>query len=233
MSSKDDWLDVGPSMKLLVLVGVLMLWFATTSAASAITCQFESGEQRWNIKTSLRSGPDAHVRAVALRSLIALPNPDVDAASIETSRWTGSVSAQDDAGHALTLHEGDLVTVTGYLYRARCRTDGDYHMEIGVSPARRNARCLIVEVPDPSQIPDHQLRTLIRRARDDLESMGSSVFASHARARPLQVTVTGQLFLDESHHRSADPSGGRGTLLDSGRHCASNLWEVHPVFRIE
>jgi hypothetical protein len=106
-------------------------------------------------------------------------------------------------------------------------------MEIGVAQVRRNAACLIVEVPDPGQIADPTLRAGAQAARDTLRGMDASVFTPHATKPPIQVTVTGQFFLDETHARTSNPGGGRGAKLDSGGHCASNLWELHPVFAIQ
>jgi hypothetical protein len=210
------------------------LAFAVVGWGSAIAaCQYETGEARWGIKTSVPGDPNVAPTHVSLQSLIQLSDPVIEAGSINVTRWPGDVALQDDSGQAMTLHEGDIVTVTGYHYRARCQKDGDYHMEIGVSPTHQDADCIIVEVPDPSQIGDPTLQALVSRSRNELEGMRPSPMLSHPSTDPPQVTVTGQLFIDETHNRSGDPGGGRGTLLDSGRHCASNLWEIHPVIRIE
>ncbi len=211
-----------------IALAALAFLLAGAASAQARDCQYESGEARWSIKTSIPNQPQDPV-AVDLASLIALDNADLDGTNIENSRWQGPAVAQDSDGHDVTLHEGDLITVTGFLYRARCQKDGDYHMEIGAKARRSNARCLIVEVPDPDQIEAVGLKRQVSKARDVLESEDASVFASHATEEPLKITVTGQLFLDETHTRKGDPGGGRGTLLSSGKHCASNLWELHPV----
>lgn len=100
------------------------------------------------------------------------------------------------------------------------------------SPSR-DSPCLIVEVPDPDEITNAGLKALITQARDALENFDPSVFATHATKKPIKMRVAGQFFLDETHNRNSDPGGGRGTLLASGRHCASNLWEIHPVTKLE
>jgi hypothetical protein len=204
--------------------------------ALARNCQYEKGEERWQVKTSVESvAAIPNARAVDLASLIALDNPPMtkeEIKAIEKTLWTGSVKVKDASGNEIELHEGDIVTVTGYVYRARCQRDGDFHMEIGAG-ATRKSQCLIVEVPDPKQIPDAQLRELVSGARDPLAQMDPSVYQSKPKKKPIKATITGQLFLDAPHYRKTDPSGGRGTLLASRRHCASNLWEIHPVVRIE
>ena len=204
--------------------------------ALARNCQYEKGEERWQVKTSVEA-VDAvpNARAVDLASLVALKNPPMtkeEIKAIDTRLWTGSATVKDASGNEIELHEGDIITVTGYVYRVRCQRDGDFHMEIGAG-ATRKSKCMIVEVPDPEQIQNAQLRTLVSSARDGLAQMDSSVYQSMPKKRPIKATITGQLFLDAPHYRKTDPCGGRGTLLVSKRHCASNLWEIHPVVRVE
>lgn len=175
------------------------------------------------------------MRTVDLASLIALKNPPLtkqEKKAIESTLWTGSAKVKDESGTQAELHEGDIITVTGFVYRVRCLKDGDFHMEIGAG-ATRSSMCLIVEVPDPDEIQDAELRKLVSAARDALAQMDPSVYQSKPKKKPIKATITGQLFLDAPHYRKTDPSGGRGTLLASKRHCASNLWEIHPVVRIE
>src|ERR1051325_4833354 len=186
-------------------IGILVAFLAVSAPlAEARDCQYEKGEARWDIKNSVPS------------------------AARETVRGDGTAQAKNVAGRDVTLREGDVVTVDAYLYRARCQQDGDYHLEIG-SQLSRGSSCLIAEVPDPDEIKDAALRALVAQARTTSEGLDASVFASHPTKPPLSVRITGQLFLDAPHLRSGDPGGGRGTLLESGRHCASNLWEIHPI----
>lgn len=220
-------------MKLILSIMACVLFFG--GIAQARECQYEKGEARWSIKTSVPAG-GAQATKVDLDSLIGLDNPDLSAeerSQIDDTRWSGDIKVRSSAGQDAVLHEGDLVTVSGYLYRARCQKDGDYHMEIGSDSARKNASCLIVEVPDPGQVQDPKLHDAVSAARAALESQDASVFASHATKAPPEVEVTGQLFLDETHAHTSDPGGGRGTLLASGKHCATNLWEIHPVSNIQ
>lgn len=207
-----------------------------SSVALARNCQYEKGEERWEVKTSVPSIDALSTpHTVDLASLIALKNPPMtkqEKKAIEDKLWDGSATVKDASGNDLTLREGDIITVTGYVYRARCQRDGDFHVEIGAGKTR-SSKCIIVEVPDPGQIKDTKLRALVSGARDALAQMDPSVYRSKPKKMPIKATFTGQLFLDAPHYRKNDPSGGRGSLLFSGRHCAANLWEIHPVVRIE
>lgn len=218
------------------LVIVLILAALLPSVALARNCQYEKGEERWAVKTSVPSiDAISSPHTVNLASLIRLKNPPMtkqEEKAIEDKLWDGSAKVKDTSGNEITLHEGDIVTVTGYVYRARCQRDGDFHVEIGAGKTRKS-KCIIVEVPDPDQIQDPQLRALVSEARDALAQMDKSVYQSRPKKKPFKATFTGQLFLDAPHYRRSDPSGGRGSLLFSGQHCASNLWEIHPVVRIE
>src|SRR6266513_3130952 len=79
-------------------------------------CQFENGEERWSIKTSVPSvGTAANGREVSLASLISLNNPTLTKPQISDlakSRWSGTVTAKDIKGRNLTLREGDIIIVS-------------------------------------------------------------------------------------------------------------------------
>jgi len=115
-----------------------------------------------------------------------------------------------DPPQGSTLHEGDIVRTTGWLYliawENKSGGDSDYHMQLATSKTDGN-NCVVVEVPDP----DVSWRTDVRP-----ESLPSSApdAGSQAPARsglgkfrekmnsPVHVTVTGQLFYDTSHKPS-------------------------------
>jgi hypothetical protein len=42
------------------------------------------------------------------------------------------------------------------------------------------------------------------------------------------VKITGQFFIDAHHISAGNPGGNGGT-----KHCATNVWEIHPVTDIE
>jgi hypothetical protein len=201
--------------------------FLCLPALAAPDCAFENGEARWGIKTSMETGA-LHARAteIDLATLIATDNPilsKTEKAAIEDTLWSGTLSLPEGSRLAV-LHEGDMVSVTGFLYRVRCQKDGDYHLEIG-SEAVRGSPCLIVEVPDPEEVSDSELKADVARVRQAIEQLDRSIFTSHPHVDPVPVKVSGQLFLDATHITHVGSGGGnRGTA-----HCATNVWEIHPV----
>jgi len=216
------------SSRALLGLSLIVFWLTLARAASSHTCEFEKGEARWPIKTSVPSGSDLTKAAeVDLSAFLALANLDLDAsqrAALQDERLSDPVTI---AGKE--IHEGDIISFDAFLYRSRCQKDGDYHLEVGTSATRDGASCVIVEIPDPEEISDPQLRAVVQRARDTLETDYADSEARHSDTEPPRVHIVGQLFYDDVHSRPNEPGGGRGTLLDSGRHCATNLWEIHPV----
>jgi len=217
--------------RIAVWVSVLFI-AALGQPALARDCHFVEGEARWKIKTSVPAGAlRRKVKPTDLRALMGLKNPKLTAAqkkAIASKPRTQGVTVGDDS-----LQEGEIVSVEGFLYRARCQKDGDYHLEIGTSSTTGKS-CLIVEVPDPGQVRDRALRDLVKQVRQKLDGFPSGIF--NGKSAPLPVKVTGQFFLDSQHLRrdnpktgkKADPSGGRGTKFN-GKNCATNVWEIHPV----
>jgi len=120
-----------------------------------------------------------------------------------------------------------MISVEGFLYRARCQKDGDYHLEIGVRSTSRT-QCLIVEAPDPDEIEDEALKARVAKVRETLDTLDPGLFSGAADTTSVPVKITGQFFLDAYHIGGTDPSGHRGT-----GHCAANVWEIHPLTAIE
>lgn len=206
----------------LMLVGLAV---ANLPSRAEETCTFAEGEARWPIKTSVPAGAlDTSPNPVDLDALIGLKNPPLtknQTATLQNKRWSGAIRISSGTG---TFHEGDIITVTGFLYRVRCQRDGDFHLEIGISNDRENVACLIVEIPDPKQIQDPKLKAQIDTVRQHLQRVPASIFGSHPTDPPVRVQITGQLFLDATHIGHGAPGGGRGT-----NGCATNVWELHPV----
>jgi hypothetical protein len=207
----------------------LLLGLTVSSAAWARDCNFQNGEDRWSIKTSVPRGAFTKgVLEVDLEALIDSPNPTLSKqqkAAIANRRWAGRLLVSDKGGDDLSLKEGDMISVEGFLYRARCQKDGDFHLEIGVTN-KKSSHCLIVELPDPNQIADDVLRRSVVQAHQTLDGLDKGIFSGTASAVP--VKITGQFFVDAHHIGAGDPGGGRGT-----KHCATNVWEIHPITAIE
>lgn len=183
------------------------------------------GTERWPIKTSVPDGANLdHAKTVSLDDLLALK--DVANVAKNDKRYQ---DARIPEAAAANLKEGDIVTTTGWLHLVAGETDGDYHIQISGS-ADSGDHCLIVEVPSPD--PEYvktadlrprfdQVRTLIKSKmlKDKDPAEGGSVMQ-----HPVYVTVTGQLFYDDSHVGD-QPRGKKGMK-------AATLWELHPVTAI-
>jgi hypothetical protein len=208
---------------------ILFLCLTFASGVWARDCGFEKGEDRWSIKTSVPQGAlTKDPQEVDLESLIDSPNPTLSPkqkTALAKRRWAGRIAASDKDGDLVSLKEGAMISVEGFLYRARCQKDGDFHLEIGVTN-RKTSHCLIVELPDPDEITDDDLRDRIVQARQTLDSMDKGIFTGKSPAVP--VKITGQFFVDAHHITASNPGGNLGT-----KHCATNVLEIHPVTDIE
>lgn len=216
-----------PMLKTLMVLATSAL---LTAVVHAQDCSYSNGEDRWSIKTTVTAGAlNDSPQGLELQSMIDSANPALSPtqkAALATRRWAGRAVFSDDAGDDVSLKEGNMVIVDGFLYRARCQKDGDYHLEIGVAPTAKGSPCLIVEAPDPKEIDDADLKALVVQVREQLGTLPKGIFTG--KAAPVAVTVTGQLFLDVHHIGKGDPGGGRGT-----NHCATNAWEIHPITEIK
>lgn len=205
------------------------LFILPGAAFAEETCTFENGEARWSIKTSVPDGAlDGAAVQVELSDLIQLQNPRLSKKqkeALQDVRWSEPIKI--GAGDS-PFHEGDIISVTGFLYRVRCQKDGDFHLEIGTASDREQADCLIVEVPDPEQVGDTGLKAHVEAVRQNLKQVPASIFHSRPTDAPVPVQITGQLFLDATHIGNGAPGGGRGT-----NGCATNVWEIHPITDVQ
>jgi hypothetical protein len=220
-------------MRKLALLIVISLLTLATHEALARTCKFVKGEDRWGVKTSVPAGAlNRTPQEISLEALMDTQNPPLTAnqkQALADRRWAGRVIIADKDDNDTTLREGSMISVEGFLYRARCQKDGDFHLEIGTVNRKAAAHCLIVEVPDPGQVKnDTDLKARVTEVRENLDQLPSGIFTGKGNFRPVQVKITGQLFLDAHHIQRSDPGGRRGT-----RRCATNVWEIHPVTQFE
>jgi hypothetical protein len=182
------------------------------------------GVERWPVKTSLPSNPGS-AKIVALADLLSFIDPVV----------TPKVSKNDPRfqnarippfSNSLSIHEGELITTTGWLHLIAGESDGDYHIQISASAADGN-NCIIVEVPnpDPAYVADAALRPKFEQVRTFLKTKTLAnkepSSTGSVMAHPPFVQVTGQLFYDDSH--VGDPPRGKKGMK------AATLWELHPV----
>jgi len=217
--------------KLTFWMALVVLSIFVSQSADARTCKFQKGEDRWEIKTTVPAGSlDRAARAISLESLMDTQNPPLtknQRAALAERLWAGRITVEGKDGNDVTLREGSMISVEGFLYRARCQKDGDYHLEIGIVNRKGAAHCLVVEVPDPGQIKNNaELKSRVTNVRETLDGLPAGIFTGKGDHIP--VKIIGQLFLDAHHIQKNDPGGGRGT-----KHCATNVWEIHPVSGLE
>ena len=182
------------------------------------------GVERWLIKTSAHKMQESPID-VSFDKLVALPDPA--GVKKDDSRYQDAFIPSFP--NTLNLHEGDIVRVSGWLHLVAFETDGDFHIQISNSQTSGD-HCLIVEVPYPTYVKSapnlKKLCTTVRNyIKKNMLKGKDPTPAGTVLKSAVQVTVTGQLFYDDSH--VGDPPRGK-----KGMHAAT-LWEVHPVTAIE
>jgi len=195
--------------------------------------QFQPGspQARWAIKTSLPANADlTDPKTIALDDLLALGEPKVagpePTVKKEDPRFTEK--RIPPFPNPLNLAEGDIISVTGWLWIVGAEPDGDYQIQISNSPVSGD-HCLIVGVPNPDPafvtspiVREHaeQVRAFIRQRLLRGQEPSTSEYGNLMN-HPPYVTVTGQLFYDDYYVGS--PSRGKRNMQ------AATLWEIHPV----
>src|ERR1051326_4860122 len=170
-----------------LLAPLLVLFALATPALAEKSCHYQSGVKRWTIKTSVRGDQNARAKSVDLASLLKTPNPTLDKKTLQQMRKMRLAHSFDfqSGGHTVSIQEGDKIRVTGYVISTACDTDGDVHHRRRIG---RTSKCLIVEIPDPDQIHDPRLKSLINPAR--------AIVLGYLNTSPPhgEITVDGQLF---------------------------------------
>ena len=149
------------------------------------------------------------------------------------------IATVDSHNHAVTLGEGDLVTLDAFVLDAKhddtfpfgfggegvnCKNSllewNDIHIALGRTATAQECSSATAEI-----IP-HFRPALWDRI--DSNSCTMSHVTSPLPVKRLRVRITGQLFFDGSHKPSpcGAPSGGGNPLRRS-------VWEIHPVYKIE
>src|SRR5579872_2386216 len=203
------------------------------------------GKERWPIKSSLPSGAQlGHGTPVKITDLAKLANPP-GVTNKEKKFEDTRIPSFDNPLH---VKEGDLVTITGYLFLVATEpNDCEYHIELsGKAPDMSAASsqnpvivddCIIVEVARPDAFADATLQkaadTTRQWIREKLKLNGKSGSEPSAAGslmnHPVLVTVTGQLFFDDAHLEkdgSSQPRGKHGLRTNT-------LWELHPIVAID
>ena len=181
------------------------------------------GVERWPIKTSAHHMNETP-KDVDFAKLIALPDP----AGVKKNDARYQDAFIPTFQNILNLREGDMVRISGWLHLVAYETDGDFHIQISNSETDGN-NCLIVEVPYPTYVKSApNLKKLCNTVRNYIKRnmlKGKDPSSATVLSKAVYVTVTGQLFYDDSH--VGDPPRGK-----KGMHAAT-LWEVHPVTDVQ
>ncbi len=181
------------------------------------------GVERWPIKTSAHHMNETP-KDVDFAKLIALPDP----AGVKKNDARYQDAFIPTFQNTLNLREGDMVRISGWLHLVAYETDGDFHIQISSSGTDGN-NCLIVEVPYPTYVKSApNLKKLCNTVRIYVKAnmlKGKDPGSATVLSKAVYVTVTGQLFYDDSH--VGDPPRGK-----KGMHAAT-LWEVHPVTDVQ
>ncbi|HSS20935.1 MAG TPA: hypothetical protein VLL54_12745 [Pyrinomonadaceae bacterium] len=150
-----------------------------------------------------------------------------------------NLASVDRNNHAITLGEGDLVTLDAFILDAKhddtfpfgfkgegvnCKNSllewNDIHVALGSSATAHECASATAEI-----IP--HFRSAVWD-RIDTNACTVSHVTNPLPVKHLRVRITGQLFFDGSHKPSpcSAPTGGGNPLRRS-------VWEIHPVYKIE
>ncbi len=202
------------------LVALLCAGLLARGASPAV-----AKHMRWPIKTGLPSSVSpTNGTSLAIGDLMGLgdaPGVTKNDKRYDTKRIPTAVG-----GHT----EGQVISTKGYLLLVAHEPDGDFHIQVSNKPSTGTSNtCLIVEIPpDDSTNPNASTRGLAgpmrQWVRDRLLKGREPGSSGNVMRHPPYVTVTGQLFYDDSH--VGDPPRGKRGIK------ASTLWELHPVTAI-
>jgi hypothetical protein len=191
------------------------------------------GAERWPIKTSIATSSNtATGKPVQLGDLMKLENPPGAKNNDPTYQSKRFPAFKNNLG----VNEGEILTVTGYLYLVATEdNDCEYHIQLSNQPRsttdkpQSSDECLIVEVARPDAFSDAALQQKAQAVRDyiktkllaNAEPGPSGNVMQHA----VYVQVRGQLFFDDAHLKK----DGTPELRGKRNMKSATLWELHPI----
>ncbi len=186
---------------------------------------------RWPIKTSVPSGADL------TKPGKLLPLADF----LELAPAADHMSSQfDDAlfpkASGSKFADGDIVRTRGYVRLVAGEPDGDFHIQITVTPDTFE-NCLVVEVPkdDPEFVKDTEVRSAAKAVRDFVTTSlktGDPTGRIVHIVGPAYVEVTGQLFFDAEHQAGMSKGVFRGKSINGKKLPSKTSWEIHPITKM-
>lgn len=192
---------------------LLLIFFISFSSFAQVV------HERWPIKTSYHDLNEKPLK-IRLSTFLKLKTPKLKAGEKEKD-YDGRLLP----GKVGRFHEGDYVETSGWIHYVLHESDDDYHIQVSGS-SKSGDNCVIVEVPDPLNATDADLRNHWASARTFIDSLNSGHPAPKGgkTLKPVFVTIRGQLFYDLSH--TPNQKRGRGGMS------AGTIWEIHPVYTI-
>jgi len=183
--------------KRFILIFLLLLW--SISALAQVV------HERWPIKTSYHVITNKP-RKIKLSTLLKLKMP-----VLAPGEKQKDYDAKLLPGKFRTFREGDFVETTGWIHYILHEGDDDYHVQVSGS-SRTGDHCVIVEIPDPVNAGDADLRDHWTAARAFIEGLnkGKQAPKSGKKVQAVFVKIRGQLFYDLSH--TPNQKRGRGGM---------------------
>ncbi len=203
-----------------VAAAILFAAFGAMPAGAQAACA-AVGSERWAVKTSapIDSANPHPFTAMEFAALPAPPHILDHGEKLRNTRYPDPITAG--------LHEGDLVSVTGWVQLIKLSADDcDYHIQI--TPTRDGTSgTVIVEIPDgdAEHVADAALRSQLASERQLIRqqlnlkgepSKGGNVIGGRA-----YLEFTGALFFDGPHYPHCDARGEKAKAV--------TCWELHPV----
>lgn len=205
--------------KLVLLgIGVVILYFVFKPS----TCPDEfSGQSRFLAKTSI-----AHHQA----STVTIPQLYNELPSDEVMKVDYGIKKNSPR---CDLEDINL-SIICWLYTYKYEDDGDYHLIVGSSKNKDQARYFSAEIsglPKKGSI-NYQFYDRLKKAREEFYTVidGCPVCQKKYYTKmfdtPIKVKITGSLYWDIDHSGNSRHSG-------TGDFSSESCWEIHPVTEIE
>lgn len=182
---------------------------------------------RASIKTTIQNV--ANMKKVLLTELLKLPllDPKYNDRSYQNSLIPVVVNGG--------LKEGDIVSTEGFLRLASVEMDGDYFLQLTTNRFTPDS-CFIVEIPN-GEFVDAAIKESCEKSRKFIDKLSGNKAPSKSGssfAEPPYIRVSGQLFYDAIHAKSArNQNKDKNSYRGKHRMHSYTEWEIHPATHIE
>jgi hypothetical protein len=181
------------------------------------------GEHRMTPKTTVVHGGDA----------VAFNDPGelidyFESPLRQQEQWWGTTIKKTTEERNPDIEMVNVTVNDAWIYEISHQADNDYHLLIGISPDTDDGRYMNAEIsginPDSPDASD--LWALRQSFKQQYEtSTHKSLPSGYTQPRsPIHIRVSGSIFLDADHGRSAV---GHGDIKNF------TSWEIHPITAIQ